>query len=430
MRYFGICYLCLLVLISGCRSVGPLSVTDDYEKQIVCLSSDTVFMDFLKSKNIPVSSGNELKLLTSGEDKFDILFDDIRQANHFIYLEYFNFRNDSIGYALFSLLSKKAREGIDVKVIFDDFGNKSNNRPLKKRHLKILNERGIKIIRFDPIAFPYINHVFSRDHQKIAVIDGQIGYVGGMNVADYYIRGLEDVGEWHDVHLRIEGPAVSELCRDFLETWDRENKRYTAVENNRKNQESITLKDDSLDVGHRVAIVQRVPHVAPKIMRQSYIAAINSARTSVRIINPYFVPTIRIRRALRNAVRRGVKVEIMIPGKSDIPFTPAAGFYYANKMRKYGAQVYIFNNGFHHSKVMMIDNLYSTVGSTNLDSRSLRHDYEINAFVFDKPLTSELNSMFDKDLVYCQLYTWDQHRDRGVLKRFVGWFAHLFTLAL
>lgn len=427
MRYLGIYYLCLLMLLSGCKSFESLSVIE--ENRDDSLSSDTVFMDFLESKDISVYSNNKLKLLTSGEDKFKVLFEDIQKAQHFVYLEYFNFRNDSIGYALFSLLSKKASEGIDVKVIFDDFGNRSNNRPLKKRHLRILEAHGIEVVRFDPIAFPYINHVFSRDHQKIAVIDGLVGYVGGMNVADYYIKGLEDVGEWHDVHLRIEGPSVSELCEDFLATWNRENQLHHSNAADYKRAENVIL-DDSLNTGHRVAIVQRVPHFAPKIMRQSYIAALNSARGSVRIINPYFVPPIKIRRALKDAARRGVNVEIMIPGKSDIPFTPAAGFYYANKMRKYGVQVYIFNNGFHHSKVMMVDDLFATVGSTNLDSRSLRHDYEINAFVFDKTLTAELNAMFNDDLAHCELYTLEKHREQGIWKRFLGWFAHLFTLSL
>ena len=260
------------------------------------------------------------------------------------------------------------------------------------------------------------------------VLVGLTGYVGGMNVADYYIKGLEEVGEWHDVHLRIEGPVVKELQKDFLVMWNKETGQDLLLETYLP--ETPETVSGSLSSGHRVAIVQRVPHSAPKIMRQCYIAAIKSARDSVRIINPYFVPPLRIRRALKNAVQRGVKVEIMIPGKSDIPFTPEAGFYYANKMRKYGAQVYVFNNGFHHSKVMMIDGLYSTVGSTNLDSRSLRHDYEVNAFVFDKTLTAELDAMFHHDLSYCKLYTKEEHADKGVWRRFVGWFAHLFTLLL
>lgn len=429
MQYIKrLCYLCMLMLFVSCKSAGMLQVSGDGKKSIQRLSSDTLFMNYLKSKNLPIVAGNQLTLLTSGEDKFRLLFEDIRKARHHIHLEYFNFRNDSIGYALFSLLSEKARQGVDVRVIFDDFGNKSNNRPLKKRHLRLLNERGVEIIQFDPIAFPYVNHVFSRDHQKIAVIDGLTGYVGGMNVADYYIKGLEEVGEWHDVHLRIEGPVVKELQKDFLVMWNKETGQDLLLETYLP--ETPETVSDSLSSGHRVAIVQRVPHSAPKIMRQCYIAAIKSARDSVRIINPYFVPPLRIRRALKNAVQRGVKVEIMIPGKSDIPFTPEAGFYYANKMRKYGAQVYVFNNGFHHSKVMMIDGLYSTVGSTNLDSRSLRHDYEVNAFVFDKTLTAELDAMFHHDLSYCKLYTKEQHADKGVWRRFVGWFAHLFTLLL
>ena len=312
--------------------------------------------------------------------------------------------------------------------MFDDFGNLSNSRPLRKEHLKMLNDRGIEIIRFDPIRFPYVNHIFCRDHQKIVVIDGKTGYTGGMNIADYYINGLPEIGPWRDMHLRIEGPAAEQLQKAFLNVWNEESEQQVEGEEYFPYVSGDVMPDTMLPrLGNQVAIVQRVPKVSPDIMRKAYITALDVAERKVQIINPYFTPTRSVRKAIKRAAKRGVRVEIMIPGKSDIPFTPDAGSYIANKLRKAGAHIYVFNGGFHHSKVMMVDDRFCTVGSTNLNSRSLRCDYEINAFIFDLPVTAELGEVFKADKQNCTVMTRDEYRKRGVWKRFVGWFAHLFT---
>ena len=174
----------------------------------VYLPSDSLFARFLEKKHIPVTSCNRMTLLKSGRSKFEHLFEDIKKAEKYIHLEYFNFRSDSIAKELFTLLAEKAKEGVTIKALFDDFGNLSNSRPLRKEHLKMLADRGSEVARFSPIRFPYINHVFCRDHQKIVVIDGKVGYTGGMNIADYYINGLPEIGAWRDMQSRIEGPAV------------------------------------------------------------------------------------------------------------------------------------------------------------------------------------------------------------------------------
>ncbi|MBE6282617.1 MAG: cardiolipin synthase, partial [Bacteroides sp.] len=183
--------------------------------------SDSILISYLKEHGIETTNHNELKLLKSGKEKFIDLFQKIEEAKHHIHLEYFNFRNDSIANTLFELLGKKAQEGVEVRAIFDAFGNASNNQPLKKKHLKAIREKGIEIVKFDPIKFPWINHVFHRDHRKIVVIDGTIGYTGGMNIADYYINGLPEIGEWRDMHVRIEGEAVSHLQDIFLDMWNK-----------------------------------------------------------------------------------------------------------------------------------------------------------------------------------------------------------------
>ena len=176
---------------------------------IVLQSSDTAIRQLLEKQGVVFTHNNSVTLLTSGQEKFDDMFEAIRQARSSIHLEYFNFRNDSIASALFDLLRLKAREGVEVRALFDGFGNDSNNRPLKRYHVEALRRDGIDIYEFDPVRFPWVNHVFTRDHRKIVVIDGNVAYTGGMNVADYYIKGTEQVGEWRDMHCRIEGGAVS-----------------------------------------------------------------------------------------------------------------------------------------------------------------------------------------------------------------------------
>lgn len=416
-----------LVCLWGTQSLWGESLRGD--SAVSYTPADSLFAGYLRSHGISITNNNKLELLTSGRQKFTSLFREVGKARHHIHLEYFNFRNDSIANALFDLLEEKAGEGVEVRVMFDAFGNLSNNRPLRKYQLKALRERGVNVIVFDPISFPYVNHVASRDHQKIAVIDGTTGFTGGMNVADYYINGLPKIGTWRDMHLCIKGPAVNYLQEAFEHTWEGECKERLEGDG------YFPYSADSLaalpeHAGGQVAIVQRVPKVSPGSMRHAYVAAIDAAQTKIQIINPYFTPTASIRKAIRRAVRRGVRVEIMIPGKSDIPFTPDAAFYIANRLRKEGAHIYVYNGGFHHSKVMMVDDRFCTVGSTNLNSRSLRYDYEINAFLFDLPITAQLAETFREDKANSTVLTREEYKKRKPWKRLTGWFAHLFTPVL
>ena len=174
-------------------------------------TSDSIVRQYLEELGVQFSHNNRVTLLMSGQDKFDDMFKAIRQARHSVHLEYFNFRNDSIASLLFDILREKRKEGVEVRALFDGFGNDSNNQPLLKKHVQALRQDSIDIWEFDPIRFPWINHIWPRDHRKIVVIDGSIAYTGGMNVADYYIKGTEQVGTWRDMHCRIEGGAVNQL---------------------------------------------------------------------------------------------------------------------------------------------------------------------------------------------------------------------------
>lgn len=384
--------------------------------------SDSTVMQRLKGMGIPVTYNNRVELLMNGHDKFVDLFEAIRGARHHIHLEYFNFRNDSIANALFDLLAQKAAEGVKVRALFDAFGNWSNNRPLKKKHLEDIRRRGIEIVKFDPITFPWFNHAAHRDHRKIVVIDGKIGYTGGMNIADYYIKGLPKIGEWHDIHVRIDGDAVRYLQGIFLTMWNRETGQH--VGGPEYFPDTPQLPDS---IAEEIMIVDRTPRETPRSISRAYAASIRSADSLIRIVNPYFVPTKSIQEALKHALKKGTEVEIMVPQVSDVPFTPEAAFYILHKLMKRGAKVYLFNGGFHHSKVMMVDGSFCTVGTANLNSRSLRYDYETNAFIFDPETTAELTGMFEHDKGRSTLLTPEVWKERSAWKKFVGWFAHLLT---
>lgn len=396
-------------------------------------TSDSVIVGVLKTEGVTFTHNNSVTLLMSGQEKFDDMFEAIRQAKSSVHLEYFNFRDDSIASELFDILKTKAAEGVEVRALFDGFGNSSNNKPLRKAQVKRLRAEGIDIHEFDPIRFPWINHVFTRDHRKIVVIDGNVAYTGGMNVADYYITGTPQVGTWRDMHCRIEGGAVSELQMIFARIWQKVTgedlwrpkyfRAYQPVE-------MTGLKPDtSATAGHKmVGIINREPRKTNKIIRRFYVEAINSAQDSIKLINPYLTLNHRLKKALRQAVKRGVKVEIMVSQKSDIPLTPDCVMYNVHKLMKRGADVWIYRPGFHHTKIIMVDGRYCTVGSANLNSRSLRWDYEENAVIIDPHTTHELSAMFDRDKAdsfYLTPQTWKASRTPW--KRFVGWFAHLLA---
>lgn len=396
-------------------------------------TSDSTIVRILEKEGVNFSHNNKVTLLTTGKEKFDDMFKAIRQARSSIHLEYFNFRNDSIASELFNLLREKVKEGVEVRALFDGFGNDSNNRPLLKEHVEKLRKDGVRIYEFDPIRFPWINHIFTRDHRKIVVIDGSIAYTGGMNVADYYINGTEQVGEWHDMHCRIEGGAVNELQMIFSRIWEKVTgediwrpeyfRAYTP-------ETFVGLKPDTtVTAGHKkVGIINREPRKTNRIIRTFYLGALDSAQDSIKLINPYLTLNRKLKKAIKNAVKRGVKVEIMVAAKSDIPLTPDCVFYNVHKLMKKGVNVWLYQPGFHHTKVIMVDGRFCTVGSANLDARSLRMDYEENAVIIDKHTTKELDNLFERDKqesVYLTEEVWDEFRTPW--QKFRGWFAHLLA---
>ena len=267
------------------------------------------------------------------------------------------------------------------------------------------------------------------------VIDGEIAYTGGMNVADYYINGTEQVGEWRDMHCRIEGSAVNDLQDIFARIWQKSTGEALNAAKYYKGdlvgEHHFTgLKPDTTATrGHKmVGIINREPHTSNHIIRAFYEDAINAAQDTIKLVNPYFTLIRKLKKALRNAIKRGVKLEIMISAKSDIPLTPDCVMYNAHKLMKHGAEVWVYQPGFHHTKIIMVDGKFCTVGSANLNARSLNFDYEENAVIIDPCVTAQLSRMFDNDKKKSVLMTpesWDKMRTGW--QKFRGWFAHLLA---
>ena len=396
---------------TSCSSFVPIERAD-WER------SDSAFVNYVISEGIPYTNNNDVVMLDGAHEKFDSLFNDIRNAKHHVDLEYFNFRNDSINSVLIELLAEKAAEGVEVRAMFDAFGNMSNDSPLKRRDLEEIRAKGIEIIKFDPINFPWLNH-FARDHRKIVIIDGKIGYIGGINVADYYLDGIEGVGKWRDMHSRVEGEAVHELQKIFLSMWEEqgggriEGEAYYPVPD-------VAGKAD-------VAVVDRWPCRTPKRMRRAYANAIHAAKDSIILVNPYFIPTPIIRNALEKAIDDGVKVSIVISEKGDIPMVPDGVWRVGYQLMKRGAKVYMYTGGFNHSKVMCVDGKYCTIGSANLNSRSLMYDYETNLFVIGKEDCRELYELIEDDTENSYLLTKEKYKERSCWRRFCGWLVTLVT---
>lgn len=415
-------------------TIPALAAWSPHCSSTTCSDSDIV--NFLHDEyGVKFSLNNSVVIFKNGREKFADLFPAIEAAKESVHLEYFNFRNDSISRELFAILVRKAAEGVKVRVLFDGFGNSSNNRPLRAWHLDSLRARGIEIYEFDPLRFPWVNHVMHRDHRKIAVIDGLVAYTGGMNVADYYITGKPEFGKWRDIHARVEGDAVASLQKVFIDFWNQtthQNIHGTQYYPGERKSEEISagLKPDTSSTAgkKRVGVVNRDPYTSPQIIHDTFVHALRGAKKRVLIINPYFTLCRHIKRALREAAERGVDVQVMVSAKSDIPITPRVVEYNVHQLMKHGVKVYFFEGGFHHSKIMMVDGVYSFFGSANLNSRSLSFDYECNLLVDDVATTAQLEEIFfnDRD-TRCFRLTPETWKKFGRWKHFKGWLFHFLT---
>lgn len=352
-------------------------------------------------------------LLPSAREKYDDMFASIRQAKRFVHLEYFIFRLDSIGSEMIHLLHEKVEQGVEVRLLLDAYGNWKAPLPITDEQIDSIRSLGIQMCIFDPPRFPWIQNMLHRDHRKIVVVDGLKAWTGGMNIADYYIHGTEKTGPWRDMQACFEGPVVDEFEDIFARIWEKITKEHLDKDYYRS---AVKPRGNMI-----VSVVNREPRRSNRQIRQSMIASLEAAQREVRIVNPYPTNTHSVRRAMKRALRRGIRLKIMVSASSDNKIVPEVIAIQMKKMMRHGAEVYYYEGGFHHTKTMTVDDEFCSVGTANLDGRSMRYDYEVNAFVFDSLVTRQLNAIFDQDLKESQILTPVNFKQRFSLKRrFVG----------
>lgn len=366
------------------------------------------------------SQNNHIELIYDGDSKFNLLMDDIKKAKDHIHIEYYIVKNDSLSNKLFNLLIEKAAEGVHVRILLDDFGCRSI--PLAK--INDMRKKGLEIHRFFPSQIRPINFKANyRNHRKIAIIDGQIGYTGGYNVGNEYINLSKRFGHWRDTHLRIQGDAVAGLQLRFLMD-------YRSASN-----EKVTLLDHYLGRpkyrgNSGIQIVSSGPDSQSEQIKQGFIKMISKARHYILIQSPYFVPDESILEALKIAVGSGVEISIIIPNKPDHPFVYWATYSYIGELLAYNINVYTYEAGFIHSKVIVVDDEVSSVGTCNFDIRSFRLNFEVNAFIYDDVVAKNLRKQFFQDINQCNPLTYEKYKKRSLLIKSKEAFSRLFSPVL
>lgn len=373
-----------------------------FQNDVILKNKDLIYMHLVNNDAV-LTQDNSVGVFTDGKAKFDSLIQDIREAKDHIHLQYYIFKRDSLGKSLINLLTEKAKEGVKVRVLYDELGSRS----LHKKVFKELMAAGGEIEAFFPSRLHFINlRINYRNHRKIAIIDGKIGYVGGFNVGDEYLGLNPKFGYWRDTHLRIEGSAVHSLQTRFILDWNQASHRhdiYYAPE-----YFPAAMSSDSVGM----QIVTSGPDSEWEQIKNGYIKMISSARKSIYIQTPYFIPDASLLDSLRIAALSGVEVNIMIPNKPDHMFVYWATYSYIGEMLKADANIYIYENGFIHAKTLIVDEEVSSVGTANIDVRSFRLNFEVNAFIYDSEVSNSLANSFKEDVGLSRKLTAEEYSKR------------------
>ncbi|MPQ45513.1 cardiolipin synthase [Marinifilum sp. N1E240] len=359
---------------------------------------------------------NKVKILNDGKETFSSIFKALKRAKDHIHLEYYIIEDGELASELLDILVAKAREGVEVRVIYDDVGSWK----LSKEYVRALEDAGIKVQAFLPVRFPILtSRVNYRNHRKIIVIDGKTAFVGGLNFADRYLNGLPEIGIWRDTHLKVRGEAASSLQIVFLIDW------YFVRQEVLMNEKYLPYKK-----AKEKCLLQITASGADSdwaSIMQAYFSAITSAKQNVYISSPYFMPNGSILMALKTSAMSGVDVRVLIPKKSDSFMTYWGTLSYIEELLEAGVRIYFYNAGFNHSKIMTVDGIMSTVGTANMDVRSFEQNFEVNALVYDEKVTLELRDRFLQDLEQSTEINLEQWTSRNKIQKLKESIARLFT---
>ena len=363
------------------------------------------------------TQNNSVSILTGGKHKFRSLMRDIKNAKSSINIMYFIIKNDAVGRRFLQALTQKAREGVEVRLLLDAMGS----RQINDRVLGDFIRAGGKRAYFFPPKLKFINVRFNyRNHRKLAVIDGSIGYIGGFNIAREYLGMKKKFGFWRDTHLRVTGNCVHDINARFLLDW-----RFASKE---KLVLSQAFYSDVIDGGKSgVQIVSSGPDSQRVAVKRAYMKMITSARKNVYLQTPYFVPDESILESLKMAAQSGVDVRIMIPCMPDHIFVYWATYSYVGELIQSGGRAYIYDNGFLHAKTLMVDGEVASVGSANFDRRSFVLNFEANAIIYDAREARKLEAIFEKDMESCHELTRELYAERSLWIRCKEGVARLLS---
>ena len=441
--YISLFWVMLLVVLPGVGLVLYLLLGKDYRSRRVIKADELAQLDALRNQAVgdsiveapaddkytklasmmrsandsPLFSGNQVRIFTDFTPLFQAMLDDIAAAKHFVHIQFYIVEDDEVGRQLSSLLIRKAQQGVDVRLIFDSWANLF----VRGRYYDHMRQGGVKVQSFQKLLPSMLTReVNCRTHRKIVVIDGQVGYTGGMNIARRYRDGINH-GNWRDTHIRLQGPAASQLEVSFLSDW-----RFCTKE---------LLAEPRFFPPHAPSphsslaqIITSGPMDEWNTVMQGLVQAIAQSRRYLYLQTPYFIPTHPILLALRNAALAGVDVRLMIPSTADRGAVMLyASQSYFRDLLPAGVKIYMYNKGYLHAKTMVCDDDFVTIGSTNIDPRSLEQNFEVNAFLYDSELAIHQRNIFMDDLRECTLIDPAEWEQRPAWHKFRQSFSRMLT---
>lgn len=369
-----------------------------------------------------LTDNNDVRIYTDGEDKFRDLIDEMEHARRYIHLEYYIIRNDALWKKIEEVLLRKARQGVKVRVLFDSMGQ----REMRRRDWERLEKGGVETAEFFPALLGKFQWRLNyRNHRKIVVIDGRLGFVGGFNIGMEYLGRDRRFGYWRDTHLCIEGSAVISLAVRFVLDWN-----YAARQNLFLDDNLFVIPDYIRSGRDPIQIITSGPDSEYPKIRDNYLRLIHMARKNIYIQTPYFIPDQNIRDALVIAAKSGIDVRIMIPCKPDHPFVYWATYSYIGEMIDAGARCYTYDNGFLHSKCLCVDGLVSCVGTANMDIRSFELNFEVNTVIYSARTTQKLEEAFENDIAKSTIVTRKIYLGRSWIVKLKEQFCRLLSPVL
>lgn len=367
-----------------------------------------IFMN-LSSGYALYSQNNSVDIFTNGTDKFECLFKEIEQARESIHMMYYIVQNDALARRMAEALTRKAKEGVQIRFLYDDIGSYH----LPRHFFDELKQAGGQVSAFFPSKIPYLNfRVNYRNHRKLVIIDGVIGYIGGFNIGDEYLGIDQRFGFWRDTHLRLIGNSVQQMQSQFLLDWNLASPYIVT------GSEPGMFKEAEACGTVGIQIVSSGPNQTLEQIKNAYIKMINSARKSIYIQTPYFIPDESLLDALKMAVLSGIDVRMMIPSKPDHKMVYLASFSYLGDLMEQGMKCYLYEKGFMHAKTIVVDGNIASVGTANVDIRSFRLNFEVNAVIYDTGTATRLKEIFEADMLDSRELTYEEYKKRPLFQRF------------